>query len=429
MDNISSFYRNTFSSSSNSNIFAGPISGLRASGLWIILVLFAYLVLIRSLRYRRVRKTEAQWAKRPWERMTADEASDIVLQLQELEFPATYLKALQFALFRSYGIPSISKLLAQTAQLSKAEHAGKRYADTSALFVEIWGNKPSDQRALEAFGRLNYIHGHYRDSNRISNDDMLYTLALFAIEPVKFLGKYEWRTTTELERCAIGVLNKSIGDAMLIRFDPLPSAKTGFRNGSEFLHELGEFAEAYEAKHMVPDHNNHETARETINLLLWSVPKPLRPFTINLVCAVMDERLRRAMKYEAPPPIYAKLVAAMTGTRKYVLRYLAPPRPRFMRSRLLAEAVDAEGRRNFTRYDNQPFYVRPTLMNRWGPGAWLSRLMGLPLPGDEGFAKEGFKTLELGPKIFQGRGGSAADETIARLRKEGLGACPFVRRS
>lgn len=40
---------------------------------------------------------------------------------------------------QTYGIPSISKLLVQTTQLSTAKNAGKRYQDTAVLLVEILG--------------------------------------------------------------------------------------------------------------------------------------------------------------------------------------------------------------------------------------------------------------------------------------------------
>lgn len=54
--------------------------------------------------------------------------------------------------------------------------------------VEIWGNKPADERTIAAFARLNYIHGHYIKKGLISNDDMLYTLAQFMCEPIKYVN-------------------------------------------------------------------------------------------------------------------------------------------------------------------------------------------------------------------------------------------------
>ena len=50
--------------------------------------------------------------------------SAVYREFSMLEFPFTVDKALSFALFRSYGVPSISKLLRKTGQFNKC--AGKR---------------------------------------------------------------------------------------------------------------------------------------------------------------------------------------------------------------------------------------------------------------------------------------------------------------
>jgi hypothetical protein len=40
--------------------------------------------------------------------MTLADAHAILVELSELEFPAMFEKGLQFALFRTYGIPTVS---------------------------------------------------------------------------------------------------------------------------------------------------------------------------------------------------------------------------------------------------------------------------------------------------------------------------------
>lgn len=73
---------------------------------------------------------------------------------------------------------------------------------------------PRSARALKALARMNYIHGGYQKAGKISQDDLLYTLSLFITEPITWVGKYEWRAMTDMEKCAIGAFWKSIGDAM-----------------------------------------------------------------------------------------------------------------------------------------------------------------------------------------------------------------------
>lgn len=89
-------------------------------------LLLAYTILCRALRYQRVRRMHSKHAYRTREdmaHMTTEEAFEIQRNLMHCEFPFTMTKALQFALFRTYGIPTISKLLVQTKQLSDTRYA------------------------------------------------------------------------------------------------------------------------------------------------------------------------------------------------------------------------------------------------------------------------------------------------------------------
>lgn len=88
--------------------------------------LLAYTLLCRALRYQRMRRMRSKYSYRTWDdmaQMTNEEAYEIQKELMQREFPFTMNKALQFALFRTYGIPTISKLLVQTKQLSDVRYA------------------------------------------------------------------------------------------------------------------------------------------------------------------------------------------------------------------------------------------------------------------------------------------------------------------
>lgn len=71
---------------------------------------------------------------------------------------------------RTYGIPSISKLLCETQQLGKVEYAGRRYVDTSVLISEFLGHAPASERASSAIARMNFLHSRYQKAGKISND-------------------------------------------------------------------------------------------------------------------------------------------------------------------------------------------------------------------------------------------------------------------
>lgn len=196
---------------------------------------------------------------------------------------------------QTYGIPTISSLLTKTSQFSKPETSLKRYSDTSVLIQEFAGHSPASSRALVSIARTRWVHSSYRASGKILEDDMLYTLGLFAVQPVRFINKYEWRQLTDLEKCAIGTFWKSVGDGLEISYDALPSGKTGFRDGLHWLEEIAAWSDDYEARCMVPAVSNRETADQTTAVILYLVPRPLHPLGMKFVSFMMDDRLRKAM--------------------------------------------------------------------------------------------------------------------------------------
>lgn len=129
----------------------------------------------------------------------------------------------------------------------------------------------------------------------ILDDDMLYTLGLFAVQPVRFVERYEWRELTNMEKNAIGTFWKSVGDGLEVSYDALPSGKTGFKDGLHWLEEVMAWSDAYEEKCMVPDIKNREVADQTTAVLIYLIPKPLQHIGLKFVSFMMDKRLRKAM--------------------------------------------------------------------------------------------------------------------------------------
>ncbi|WEW55834.1 hypothetical protein PRK78_001267 [Emydomyces testavorans] len=390
----------------------------------------AYLLLVYTLRYRRVQQMHEEFkypTRESLAKMTDDDAWKIQLKLGQLEFPFTYLKALQFALFKTYGIPTISGLLVKTSEFSRPQTAMKRYADTSVLIGEFVANPPSSPRSREGIARMNYLHSVYRKSGKILEDDMLYTLSLFALEPIRWINRYEWRGLSDLETCALGTFWKSVGDAMEISYERLPSSETGFRDGLEWLDEIRAWSEAYEKEHMLPHRDNNQTAEETVEILLWTVPRILRPLGRKMVYFLMGDRLRTAMMYDPPGWLYRFVFSNIFAIRKLVLRYLALTRPECLRVRRITTDPAEKSPHFVLSWEGAPFYVKPTLWNRWGPSARIKRLLQLPLPGDEDetYFPGGYYTPDVGPRAFVGKGGEYVEQTTARLKAERKGQCPF----
>ncbi|KAJ9259305.1 hypothetical protein DTO207G8_868 [Paecilomyces variotii] len=400
---------------------------------YILLCMAVYIGLMASLRYRRsqyLQKKYSHLRRGTFYKMTDREAWEIQKLIFQLEFPFMALKSLQFALFRTYGIPSISSLLVKTMQLSDTATAFKRYADTSLLIGEFVAFEPSSERAHAAIARTNYLHTGYRSTGRILDDDMLYTLSLFALEPIRFVETCEWRDLTDLERCAIGTYWKSLGDALGIGYDSLPSGtkRSGFRDGLHWLEEIKAWSHEYEREKMKPHQANKDVADRTTDILIYVLPDFLKPLGIYFVSFMMDERLRGAMMYDPPPRFLSKIFSVSLLARKYFIRYLSPPRPYFLRYDVFTENPDENGRNFFQYWDIVPYYVKPTLWNRWGPAAWVRRVMGLPLPGDDGdrYYPRGYRTSEVGPRYFEGKGSAKMVEIKSVLARKRRGQCPFA---
>src|SRR5205085_10302803 len=87
------------------------------------------------------------------------------------EFPFDTTRALEFALFRTFCVPSISTLLDQTGEL--VYRAQKRYDDTDLIVSELmeWGY--DSERGKAALRRMNQLHSRFA----IGNDDFLYVLS------------------------------------------------------------------------------------------------------------------------------------------------------------------------------------------------------------------------------------------------------------
>lgn len=134
-----------------------------------------------------------------------------------------------------------------------------------------------------------------KKSGKILDADMLYTLSLFALEPPRWVEKYEWRRLSDMELCALGTFWKSMGDAMSIPFNELPSHVSGWKDGLHWLDEVRDWSLAYETSHMVPAVTNKQLADSTMDILLWYMPSRLMETGKVFASLLMDERLRRAM--------------------------------------------------------------------------------------------------------------------------------------
>ncbi|CAM9844361.1 unnamed protein product, partial [Laminaria digitata] len=198
-----------------------------------------------------------------------------------LPSPTRAVKALEFAQFRAFGVPSISKLMHKTGEF--CQRAGKRYDDTDLLFREFWENDTDTNRGKISIARINAIHGMY--SKQISNADMLYTLCLFITEPAAWIDRYEWRRCTDIEKAGLLGHFVLLGERMGIK---------DCRDWKTWDDALA-FQIAYEAKYFEYHESNNAVAVSTLDLFISNVPSSFQWVARWAVYALMDPFLLKTM--------------------------------------------------------------------------------------------------------------------------------------
>ncbi|MEU4236188.1 oxygenase MpaB family protein [Actinoplanes sp. NPDC026619] len=225
-----------------------------------------------------------------------------------LEFPWDYTRALEFALFRTYCVPSISALLAATGEFEKRPQ--KRYDDTALLMAEIAAHGYDSPRGREALKVVNRAHGRYA----ISNDDMLYVLSTFVYDPIDWLARFGWRPLHLHEKLAAFHYYGEVGRRMGIRSVPLS------------YKEFAAFKRDYEASSFVYSETNRKVGEYTVGLFAAWFPGFLHPAVRLGVRGMLDEPMLRAFGFPPAPTWVGAMASASLRARAAAVRLLPPRR-------------------------------------------------------------------------------------------------------
>ncbi|WP_229055107.1 oxygenase MpaB family protein [Aeromicrobium sp. Leaf350] len=201
------------------------------------------------------------------------------------EFPWDLQQALSFALFRTYAVPSIGRLLFDTGQFTVDTQ--RRHDDTVLILEGIVEHGPDSPEGRQSVRRMNQMHGSYD----ISNDDMRYVLATFVVMPVRWVDDFGYRRLRGHEVEATVEYYKRVGALMGIK--DLPADYAGF---SRLL-------DVYETEHFTPDRKTRAVADATLDLLTSFYPRPLAPAVDLFARSLMDDHLLAAFGYRKPPAL------------------------------------------------------------------------------------------------------------------------------
>jgi len=269
------------------------------------------------------------------------------------EFPWDFARALELALYRTYAVPSIGRLLARTAELT--ERTQKRYDDTSLLLDAVVEHGFTSEEGRTAIRRINQMHHSYD----ISDDDMRYVLCTFVVMPKRWLDAYGWRRLTHHEQHASAVYYRTLGRHMGI--SEIPS---GYADFEKCLDD-------YETAHFGWDPDARRVSDATLDLMASWYPAVLAPAVRGASRALLDDSLLRAFRYDPPHPAARRAVRSALRLRARTVRLLPPRRkPHYAR-----QNPEIKG------YPGYPSGYRigdlGTFPGRSGPGA-----AGCPMPHD-----------------------------------------------
>lgn len=188
----------------------------------------------------------------------------------------------------------MTKLFIATGQLNE-RNISKRAADTEVILNEVHDREPGSDSHLLGIARVNYLHARYRKAGKILDEDMLHTLGSAVVDIFRSVDRYEWRQLTDVEKCAIGVFHKALGDAMEIPFTVLPSSKTGWRDGLHFAQELFDWILEYEKAVAKPTESTLTIGRHLMDLATFNLPAPLKPIVEGVITTKLDEHMQVSM--------------------------------------------------------------------------------------------------------------------------------------
>ncbi len=233
--------------------------------------------------------------------------AEIYRNLSMLDFPWDFNQALSFALFRTYAVPSVGALLAESKGFDDTQ---KRYDDTALLLEAplVCGFASPDGKA--ALRRINQMHHRYD----ISNDDMLYVLATFVVVPKRWIDDYGWRKLTYDEVVAATNYYRELGRHMNIKDIP------------QTYDEFATLLDDYEAEHFAFDVGGRAVADLTLDLLTTFYPKGSRRAVRVFSQSLMDDPLLEAFGYKKPPAAVVALSRRAMRARARFVRLLPPRR-------------------------------------------------------------------------------------------------------
>jgi hypothetical protein len=220
------------------------------------------------------------------------------------DFPFDTTRSLEFALFRTFAVPSISALLDRTGEFHRRPQ--KRYDDTDIIVSELMERGYDSDRGKRALRRMNQMHGRFA----IANEDFLYVLSTFIYEPLRWNERFGWRSMCEQEKLGYFFFWREVGRRMNIQ--DLPVDYDSFER----------FNRDYERRNYRFTEANRRVGAATRELFVGWFPRFLAPLVRSAIYALLDDRLIAAFGFPQPSRLMRWLVPGALRVRAKVARLM-----------------------------------------------------------------------------------------------------------
>jgi hypothetical protein len=233
------------------------------------------------------------------------------------DFPFDTTRSLEFALLRTFGVPSVAGLLDRTGEF--VQRTQRRYDDTDIIVSEMMEHGYDSERGARALQRMNEIHGRFK----IANADFLYVLSTFVFEPIRWNARFGWRRMCEKERIAQFQFWREVGLRMHISDIPLE------------YDEFERFNREYESTQFRFTEGGRRIALATIGMFAGWFPWPIRKVVPVVMRAMIDERLLTALGLPAAPRWVIRAVELALRWRGRVAHIFTWRRGAVLRTRMV----------------------------------------------------------------------------------------------
>ena len=162
----------------------------------------------------------------------------------------------------------------------------------------------------EALERVNWAHGHFK----ITNDDFLYVLSTFLLEPIRWIDAFAWRRLSQVERHGYYYFWRGVGRGMHI--DDIPPS----------LEEFEHWSADYEKEHFRFTDTNARVGTATRDLFASWFPRFTAPVVNYGIYALLDDAMIESFGFRRPLPGTQALARGALKLRGRLVRWLPPRR-------------------------------------------------------------------------------------------------------